>query len=248
MSEQLALQPAALKTIENSPLALIQQAIDKGISGEHLNALMDFAERLQANQARKAYTAAFAAFKAEAVRIVKNVDVKLGPLAGKKYADLFGVTNTVIPILAKHGLSHSWKPTKDTPEWIEITCIITHEMGHSESVSLGGAPDIGPGRNAIQARASSVSYLERYTLLAATGLAACGEDTDGNPPKEPGGEMDESAIADWIAAIEGSGDKDELKKNFFDASKAASDAKDRNAMSTFQKVKNATWKKRGFVA
>ena len=103
-----------------------------------------------------------------------------GPLKNKKYADLFDVVKAITPALSKHGLSHSWKLTKDEKDWMEITCFIRHNLGHSESVSMGAAPDAGPGRNAIQARGSAKSYLERYTLLAATGMAASDEDNDGN--------------------------------------------------------------------
>lgn len=44
---------------------------------------------------------------------------------------------------------------------------------------MGGAPDTGPGRNAIQARGSAKSYLERYTLTAILGLSAQDSDDDG---------------------------------------------------------------------
>ncbi len=39
--------------------------------------------------------------------------------------------------------------------------------------------DTGPGRNAIQARGSAKSYLERYTATAILGLAAQDADKDG---------------------------------------------------------------------
>jgi hypothetical protein len=48
-----------------------------------------------------------------------------------------------------------------------------------ESVSLTGQPDTGPGRNAIQAIGSTITYLQRYTLMAITGTAASDQDDDG---------------------------------------------------------------------
>ena len=44
-------------------------------------------------------------------------------------------------------------------------------MGHSESTVLEAAPDSSGKKNAIQQVASTVTYLQRYTLLAACGLA-----------------------------------------------------------------------------
>jgi hypothetical protein len=159
--------------------SVIEMAIMQNASIDTLERLLAMQERWEANQAVKAYNVAFSAFKAESIRVVKNVTVSDGPLKGKKYADLYGVVSAVIPVLSKHGLSHSWKLTKDEPTWMEVTCTIRHELGHFESVSMGAAPDTGPGRNAIQARGSAKSYLERYTLLAAIGMAATDDDGNG---------------------------------------------------------------------
>ena len=44
---------------------------------------------------------------------------------------------------------------------------------------MGGPPDVGGAKNPIQARASTVSYLQRYTLKAITGLSEQEDDDDG---------------------------------------------------------------------
>jgi hypothetical protein len=44
---------------------------------------------------------------------------------------------------------------------------------------LAAAPDASGSKNAIQAIGSTISYLERYTLLALTGLATHDMDDDG---------------------------------------------------------------------
>ncbi|WP_439586939.1 hypothetical protein [Hydrogenophaga sp.] len=44
---------------------------------------------------------------------------------------------------------------------------------------MGGPPDAGGAKNAIMARASTVTYLERYTLKAITGLSEQDDDDDG---------------------------------------------------------------------
>jgi hypothetical protein len=60
---------------------------------------------------------------------------------------------------------------------MEVTCILRHELGHSETASMGGKPDVGGAKSPIQARASTKSYLERYTFMAVTGQAASGQTT-----------------------------------------------------------------------
>lgn len=162
--------------------SLMLSLMDRGASLDQIERMMDLAERNEKREAEKAYNTAFAAFKAEAVRIVKGRKVTDGPLRGKEYAELHDVVDAVTPALSRHGLSTAWKLTRDEKDWLEVTCTLKHVGGHSESVSMGGPPDAGGAKNALQARASTKSYLERYTLKAICGVAEGGDDTDGNPP------------------------------------------------------------------
>ena len=62
---------------------------------------------------------------------------------------------------------------------MSVTCTLTHEQGHSESVTLSAPFDTSGSKNAIQAIGSTITYLERYTLLAITGLSASDMEDDG---------------------------------------------------------------------
>ena len=219
---------------EINPLLILQQAVDKGVDVSTLEKLMDMAERYQANAARNAFNVAFSDFKAEAVAIIKRTEVKAGPLSGTKYANLFDVVAVVTPALSKHGLSHSWKLTKDEKEWMEVTCTIRHSLGYAESVSMGSSPDSGPGRNSIQARGSAKSYLERYTLLAATGMAASDQDNDG--AGAPG--ISEDAVQERVAIIERAQTLDALKAAYAEAYRVAQKAGDKRAMAAYIDAKN----------
>jgi len=167
-----------------TPSDLLRIAVESGADLDKLERLMALQERYDATQAKKAYDQAFAAFKAEAVVLLRSKKVTNGPLAGKGYAELSTVVEAVTPALSKHGLSSSWCLTKDDKDWLEVTCYLRHVGGHEESVSMGGPPDAGGAKNAIQARASTKSYLERYTLKAITGLAEKDDDTDGSVEPE----------------------------------------------------------------
>lgn len=216
-----------------TPSMLLQMAVEQGADLDRLERLMALQERWEANEARKSYDAAFSAFKAEAVQIIRNKDVTAGPLSGKRYAELFSVVNAVTPALSRQGLSSLWKITKDEPQWLEVTCTLRHVGGHSESVSMGGPPDAGGAKNAIQARASTVSYLERYTLKAITGVAEGGEDDDGG--QSGGGDAPENkalqagrdaamqgmaALTKWWGALDAK-QRSELSKDFAAMRKAA---------------------------
>ena len=168
----------------DSPMGMMLAAMNYGASLEQVEKMMDLQERWAKNEAKKAYDAAFAAFKSEAVKIVKGRKVNDGPLKGKSYAELHDVVDAVTPALSAQGLSSFWRLTLDEKDWMEVTCYLRHVGGHEESVSMGGPPDTGGAKNIIQARASTKTYLERYTLKAITGLAEVDDDTDGNPPRE----------------------------------------------------------------
>ena len=226
-----AVPQAALPAVQSTDASALMRIIDKAAMDPNfdvakLEHLLAVRERWEASEARKAFNEAFANFKAEAVEIIKNRRVSDGPLKGKSYAELFSVVNAVTPALSKHGLSAAWKLTKDEKDWIEVTCTIRHVLGHSESVSMSGPPDAGGAKNAIQARASTITYLERYTLKAACGLAEQDDDSDGNGA---GGAMEEGELAHHLKAID-EADADSLMKVFGKAWRAAEQVNDIRAM------------------
>ena len=232
---QVAPRPVAQNPAQAAtPMMLLQIAVERGDDLARIQGFMDMQDRWEASQARKAFNQAFADFKSEAIQIVKNIDVKDGPLKGKKYADLFAVVSAVTPALSKYGLSHSWRLTKDEKDWMEVTCTIRHALGHSESVFMGGPPDVGGAKNAIQARGSSKSYLERYTLLAITGLAASDQDNDGaGAPVVESDLFPEGVFQSHLTAIRESKDDKELEEKYLAAIRACPE----KATSSVQAIK-----------
>lgn len=182
-------------TIQSPPADLIRLAIEKGAGLEQIGQLLTLQERWDKAQAKKAYDAAFAAFKAEAIRLVKNRTVDAGPLRGSKFASLDSIIDVVTPALSKHGLSTSWKLTKDEKDWLEVTCFLRHIDGHEEVAAMGGPPDEKGAKSPVQARASTKTFLERYTLKAVLGLAEANDDNDGRGSDEE--EDDEEVIDAW---------------------------------------------------
>jgi hypothetical protein len=157
-------------------MSMLNMAVSQGADLDKLERLMALQERWEANEAKKAYVEAMAAFKSDPPTIIKNKEASFGGNKGYKYANLAQVAAVIGKALSKHGLSASWKT--DQNGQIKVTCTITHVMGHSESCSLSAAADTSGSKNAIQAIGSTKSYLEKYTLLALAGLAADEQDDD----------------------------------------------------------------------
>lgn len=165
---------------ETTPATLLNIAVEKGADIEKLEKLMDLQLRWESNQARKAYTEAMTAFKANPPDIGKDKHVRFQTQKGVteyNHATLANVTEKINMALSTHGLSASWV-TKQVEKAITVTCRITHILGHYEETSLTASPDDSGGKNAIQAIGSTVSYLQRYTILALTGLATRDMDDD----------------------------------------------------------------------
>jgi hypothetical protein len=165
---------------ESMPLTLLNIAIEKGADIEKLEKLMNLHLTWEKEQAKKAYWEAMTAFKANPPEIDKDRNVKYKTDKGiteYNHASLGNVTEKINMELSKHGLSASWI-TKQEADKVSVTCRIAHISGHFEETSLTAAPDNSGGKNNIQALGSTITYLERYTILALTGLATY-EDDDG---------------------------------------------------------------------
>lgn len=161
--------------------ALVQK--DGNMDVAKLKELLFVQERWEATQAKKAYVQAMAAFKENPPEILKDKTVKYGN-TGYKHASLHNVTSCINQALSVHGLTAAWVTSQDNGS-VKVTCKITHIMGHSEETCLSAPPDATGSKNAIQAIGSTVTYLQRYTLLALTGLATYDQDDDGKASETP---------------------------------------------------------------
>jgi hypothetical protein len=168
--------------------AVIMYAMKKGYSPELIEKMMDLQERHERREAEKAFHKAMAKFKANPPKVLRDLQVKY-EIQGKtptswSHSDLGVAGEAIGKGLGECQLNHTWR-TKQEPGKIEITCVIAHELGHSESTALFSAPDKTGSKNDIQALGSAIFYLERYTLFALTGIAPARMDDDGNATSGP---------------------------------------------------------------
>lgn len=170
------------KTTGSTPADLVRYAMESGADLDRLERLMQMQIDWEKREAEKAFHDAMATFKENAPTIHKNKMADFATSKGRTtygFSDLGNVVAAVVPALAAHGFSHRWVPDQNGSR-LGITCILTHKQGHSESLRLEASNDDSGGKNSIQAIGSAKSYLERYTLLAACGLAVeDGSDDDG---------------------------------------------------------------------
>lgn len=191
--------PSIVTTVV-TPLEMLSRAIDRGVDAGMLEKLMELKERHEANEAKKAFNDAMTALKSKPLVVTKNKHVKFGNTE-YDHATLAQVVDAVVSRLSEHGLSHRWETDQSEGGLISVTCIITHALGHEQRTRLCGVPDSSGSKNSIQAVGSTVTYLQRYTLMAATGLASheMDDDAKGAAPAET---ITEKQAADLQALID----------------------------------------------
>lgn len=180
------------------PMDLLQRAIASGTDPVVWEKLMGLQERYEANQARKAFDNALASAKAEFTEIKKTHLVSFTTKMGRThyyYEDLSDIARAVAPALSRYGMYYRWSTAVLPDDKIIVTCIVCHREGHRVENSLPGMSDTSGGKNAVQATGSVCTYLQRYTLKAALGLAA-EDDDDG----QAAGKGEETSSGDEYAA------------------------------------------------
>lgn len=228
-----------------TPMVLIQQAIAQGNIGvEVMERLWIIQKEYEGRQAHRAYVEAMNLFKANPPEIIKNRDVAFGNTKFS-HATLDHVCTEIGKGLSAVGISHAWKTVQLEGGKIRVTCVLTHAMGHSEEGSvLEGQPDTSGSKNAIQAVGSTVAYLQRYTLLSATGMAAKDQDDDGKGgggavvTEKPMPRMDETEYKERCAFFPKCSTVKELHDHWHNSYGEAKKIGDRNAMEEFSRLKD----------
>ncbi len=183
LHQQRAAAPA--EVIDTGVDALIRVALQSGADVDRLERLYELKRKFEADEAQRAYTKAMSLFKKNAPQLFKDKHVKFQTDKGVTeydHATLGAICEVVIEGLATYGISHSWD-TKTMAQGgrVSVACVLEHEGGHIRRGSpLEADFDLSGRKNQIQAQGSAITYLERYTLLAAVGLAVKGmPDDDG---------------------------------------------------------------------
>jgi hypothetical protein len=134
--------------------------------------------------AERAFNLAMSIAKGELQPVLKTRDVDYpskkegGGRTKYKYESFADVAKVVDPVFAAHGLAYRFA-VEQGGDLVKVTCIVSHSDGYSDRVRLESKVDPGStGMSWVQALGTVLTYLQRYSLRAAIGLAA-GVDDDG---------------------------------------------------------------------
>lgn len=155
---------------------LMTLALNENAPIEKLERLMDLQERWETKNAERAFYNALSIFQSDCPIINKSGKT----YNGTDYAKLEDISNSIKKLLAKTNLGYRFEQAQDLQtKMITVTCIVSHKDGFSKTTSMCAPADTSGNKNFIQAIGSTITYLKRYTLTGALGIAVGGEDTDG---------------------------------------------------------------------
>ncbi len=226
-------QRAIATTSPATPADIVLYAMKNGGSIAEIREFMQLQREWEADEARKAFVAAMAEFKKSPPEVVKDKLVgyknKDGTFTGYMHATIGNVTGAIVAGLAEHGFSHRWDLVQKGGE-ITVTCILTHKLGHSESTPMSGTKDDSGKKNLIQQVASTITYLQRYTLLLATGIATKDQADDDARTAE----LDTSLADRWISQAQAAKTVADLDTAWGAGVKEINAANDRHAYTEFK--------------
>lgn len=199
---------------EITPMDLLRIATSQGADLDKLEKLMELNRAYEADLARKAFHLAMSEFHKDPPEIKKNKHVRFDTSSGGMdywHATHDEVSGKIGAALALHGLSHSWRMRQEDGG-IYVTCRITHRLGHFEELELHGPADTSGKKSQLQAVASTITFLQRYTLLALSGLSTselrAADDDARKLPQEP----EPEGYATWKANVTAVADECEPPK------------------------------------
>jgi len=182
-------------------------ALNPEIDVTKMERLLAMQERILDRQAEQAYAQAMMQAQQEMPAVVVNKENKQ---TNSRYADLEAVNRIVTPIATKHGFSVSFNTDQSPLEnHVQIVATVMHTSGHKRVYSYDAPMDDAGiagkiNKTPTHARASSISYGQRYLLKLIFNLTVSGEDNDGN------GQTDDRGVN--VEAIKELGRKEMLEK------------------------------------
>lgn len=157
---------------------------------------------------------------------------KANPHFKSRYANLEAVRDTAVPDLQRVGIVYTQSPGAIVDGVMALTTMLIHaESG--EWMKFTG--DIALGKRDPQGVGSALTYMQRYSLMAALGLPPVDDDGEGAMERQPRQQRSADKPAarpqqrqnenvDYVSLIRASKDIDELKARFEIAYKSTGDS------------------------
>lgn len=220
-------------------IELAQQIVDlQKAAFENEVARQRFEWEAQSRADIVAFGNAMAKFKDNVPVIIRNRPI-VDKEGNKKYdaVALEDVAGPIMKALSALRITYRFKTTDLPDNRTRVTCYLRLEgtAYEEEGSSLAAPVDTSGGKDMLKGVGSTVSYLEKYTLLASCGVHVHGADPEAT---EVGVTSEQGA--DWVAAIQGGSTPEETMEQWVKATNLAKGMKpmDYKAMTIFTEARD----------
>lgn len=167
-------------------LSVIERAArDPSVDIEKLERLFALKERMDAQEAKKAFIESKITMRAQLPEITMKGLIRIPDknkpghfLQETPFARFEDIHEAVMPVLTAHGFDLAFRNGLAPDGKVRVTTILSHRDGHEESTDFDLPHDGSGSKNAVQAVGSSTSYGKRYGVLSILNIKVAGEDDD----------------------------------------------------------------------
>lgn len=169
-----------------TPMQMAYQLIAKGADFASVREMVEFAKKLEADEAEKAFNNAMTAAQAEMSVVATNM---LNTQTRSRYATYDKLDRALRPLYTRHGFALSFDEQEIAkPDYVRIVCHVSHTSGHTRTYHRdmpadGKGAKGGDVMTKTHAVGAAASYAMRYLLRGIFNVAVGEEDKDGNAPK-----------------------------------------------------------------
>jgi len=159
----------------NGFLAVIERAaFNPDVDVDKMQRLLDMQERILNKNAEIAFNQAMARLQPNLPTIHKATKGH-----NTKYAKYEDIDKQLRPYYTSEGFSISFTSKKNESGTETYYGTLSHQEGHSRTAEIDLPADNSGGKNAIQAKGSTISYAKRYLLTMLLNVITTDEDDDG---------------------------------------------------------------------
>lgn len=249
-TESVDLVLTSPKSLTRTPMEMIQVAFDKAIEQGSAMEVVGVILEQQKWMIQHAETERFnTALQRIQSRITKIAKRGWNPDTKSWFATADDVDDGINTLLLEEGLTLSFEPRPSEKTDMVLIVGILSLGAYSREYPLempadGKGPKGGGVMSRTHATGSAITYGKRYLKNMIFNLRFKEKDDDGNAAGNQERQfMDERSATDLMSLIEGSGDVDELQRNYFKARDAAKEAGDGDAATKFAELKNKMYRK-----
>lgn len=159
--------------------AIIAAASNPAVDVTKFERMLALKRELELDQAKREFSAAFKRISEKMPRVKKDGTISLGGKGKIAFARWEDMDKLLRPIITAEGCGLTFNTETGENGKTTVTAVLIHENGQSRSTSVQLSPDAGPGRNALQAIGSMLSYGKRYATELLLNIVREGQDDDG---------------------------------------------------------------------